>query len=277
MTCNQCSGIIDFPEESEGATVPCPHCGKYIFLYRMTSTGGTSPKTHQYASSAKHPEKSIARIVEGIASILVGAMIVFFIIFYVVSGGRSKATPKPQPVQTAQVAPPQPPAIIEARPTRAYTPPARTWNDWNTTDINALQNGNIGLAIDYVKTYNYMKNSAGMITPQPELVERNPAAYYGKVLKLTGTVGYVQDYPAGDGNSIGGKDTKDIVIVCADGTIAEILCMKYYFTPDNLVVGDVANIYGFPAGVTEVPNQNGGHDTPLVLIGDDYDDLGTAH
>jgi DNA-directed RNA polymerase subunit RPC12/RpoP len=42
MTCLKCGGSVEFPEESEGATVVCPHCGKDLFLYRGVLAAGTA-------------------------------------------------------------------------------------------------------------------------------------------------------------------------------------------------------------------------------------------
>jgi DNA-directed RNA polymerase subunit RPC12/RpoP len=41
--CKQCGGSVEFPEESEGATIACPHCGKDLFLYRGVRAVGTPP------------------------------------------------------------------------------------------------------------------------------------------------------------------------------------------------------------------------------------------
>ena len=43
MTCLKCGGSVEFPEESEGATVLCPHCGKDLFLYRGVRAVETPP------------------------------------------------------------------------------------------------------------------------------------------------------------------------------------------------------------------------------------------
>jgi hypothetical protein len=45
MTCNQCGQHIEFPAESEGATIPCPHCGKDLLLYRGVRAVGQAPAT----------------------------------------------------------------------------------------------------------------------------------------------------------------------------------------------------------------------------------------
>ena len=72
---------------------------------------------------------------------------------------------------------------------------------------------------------------------------------------------------------LGGHESSDIVLETADATIVESFCMK---PSGSLKVGDVVNLYGYPIGVTEVGNRMGGKDTHLMLIGNDYDNLGVA-
>ena len=42
-SCLKCGGSVEFPEEAENSTVPCPHCGKDLFLYRGVRAVGTPP------------------------------------------------------------------------------------------------------------------------------------------------------------------------------------------------------------------------------------------
>jgi predicted RNA-binding Zn-ribbon protein involved in translation (DUF1610 family) len=42
-SCLKCGGSVEFPEEAENSTVPCPHCGKDLFLYREVRAVGTPP------------------------------------------------------------------------------------------------------------------------------------------------------------------------------------------------------------------------------------------
>ena len=42
-SCLKCGGPVEFPEEAENSTVPCPHCGKDLFLYRGVRAVGTPP------------------------------------------------------------------------------------------------------------------------------------------------------------------------------------------------------------------------------------------
>ena len=144
--------------------------------------------------------------------------------------------------------------------------------DWNTTEIDAVKNGNIAVAVNWVNRNSALRGAA--IAPQPQYIAKQPWNYYGKVVRVTGTVGVVQDYPAGSDNAINGNDTADIVILCGDGTIAEIFCMK---PSGNITTGCTVTLYGYPVGVTEVPNRVGGTDTHLIMVGNDYENFGVRN
>jgi len=141
--------------------------------------------------------------------------------------------------------------------------------DWNTTEIDAIKNGNIGVAVNWVNRQPAIRGVA--IAPQPQYIAKQPWNYFGKVVRVRGTVVVVQDYPLGSDNSINGQASSDIVIECADGTIAEMFCMR---TSGNITTGCTVNFYGYPCGVTEVPNKIGGTFTHLILVGNDYDNYG---
>jgi hypothetical protein len=64
MTCNQCSGVVDFPEESEGATVPCPHCHKHILLYR-SNYNFKSRQTHENIKPKPKSKSSMEDFLKG--------------------------------------------------------------------------------------------------------------------------------------------------------------------------------------------------------------------
>lgn len=78
MTCNQCGGVVEFPEESEGATVPCPHCQKNILLYRSNNAfnskhGNENTKQQQETTTAKKVanfQKRKTRIIAGLTAAL---------------------------------------------------------------------------------------------------------------------------------------------------------------------------------------------------------------
>lgn len=143
--------------------------------------------------------------------------------------------------------------------------------DWNKQETDAMKNGNIPFGIRTILANPALRSKAK--TQDPQMVAKTPWNYYGQVVKLSGQVGVVQDFPQGSdfGQMLGGHDGSDIVIASQDGTIVELFCMK---PSGRMKVGDNVNLYGYPTGITEVPNRLGGNDVHLILIGNDYDDLG---
>jgi len=55
-SCLKCGGSVEFPEEAENSTVPCPHCGKDLFLYRVVRAVG---ETAAAVPKPKSAEKMI--------------------------------------------------------------------------------------------------------------------------------------------------------------------------------------------------------------------------
>lgn len=51
MLCRHCNGLVEFSEDMERATVPCPHCGNELFLWRKNSqknnSGGNNQTKHK--------------------------------------------------------------------------------------------------------------------------------------------------------------------------------------------------------------------------------------
>jgi len=150
---------------------------------------------------------------------------------------------------------------------------ARLNYEWNTTEIDAVKNGNIAVAINWINRKPALRGSA--IFPQAEYIAKTPYRFYGKVVRLTGTVAVVQDFPAGSGFSqaLGGHDAADIVMSSQDDTIVELFCMN---SSGSMKVGDAVNLYGYPVGVLDVENRLGGKDVHLVIVGNDFDDLGAS-
>lgn len=131
--------------------------------------------------------------------------------------------------------------------------------EWNTDEPDAMENGNVGMAIDMLKTME--------VIPQGELaipgeVIKAPWSYYGTPLIFSGVVAIAEDYPPGSDTGKAGV-ASDIVIESDDGTIVEFFCM----VPSGAIkAGDVVNITGYPVGRTEVENQLGGSFTHLVVV-----------
>jgi hypothetical protein len=139
---------------------------------------------------------------------------------------------------------------------------------WNTTETDATKNGNIDVAVSLLKTAGDIKKIA-----QPcdaATVMKTPWNYYGKIIKITGSVAVLQDYPAGSdySNRLGGKDASDIVISTQDGTTVELLST---ISSGSVKVDDTITIYGYPIGFTDVENKLGGKDPHLFLVGNSFD------
>lgn len=142
--------------------------------------------------------------------------------------------------------------------------------EWNTHDIDAMQNGNVPVAVQTVMTNPDVRS--GAIQVEPASVAKAPWNYYGKPITLWGTVAVVQDLPPnGDMSAIlKVNNASDIVIQCNDGTVVEIFCMK---SSGTIKVGNNVRLYGYAVGVTEVENRLGGKDPHLMLVGNDYKQL----
>jgi len=139
--------------------------------------------------------------------------------------------------------------------------------EWNTGDLDAMANGNIEIAAKEIKKVNNSRSVA--INPAPANVKKRPWDYYGKIIKITGTVAVVQDYPPSSDYSkmLGSPSVSTIVMETADGTIAQFLLTK---SASNINVGDVATAFGFPVGTAEVDNTVGGTFTHVMFVGNDF-------
>lgn len=159
-------------------------------------------------------------------------------------GGTNTATPEPQAPQKVET-----PA-----------PAARTWN---TSDINALTNGNMQYAAELVRERTGDLASSA-IEAVPADVMRRPWDYYGKVVSFSGTVAVVQDSPPGDNLSKGlGGSACEIVITADDVIIDGLLAGN----SSGVYTGDWVTFYGYPCGTMEVDNKIGGKFKHLLVIG----------
>lgn len=70
MVCNECGGQVEFPNESEGATVPCPHCGRNILLYRSNHAfNPNSKRSYEDIVQEPKPKSSVDEFFEGLAGV----------------------------------------------------------------------------------------------------------------------------------------------------------------------------------------------------------------
>ncbi len=136
--------------------------------------------------------------------------------------------------------------------------------EWNTSEMDAQKNGNIKIAAKLVK--NDSNLAAKAETASAAEVIKRPWDYYGKVLKFEGTAAVLQDYPAGSdvGKILGGESCEVVMTIGNEETIVDGLLRG---TTKGLSNGQRVVIYGYPVGISEVPNKVGGKFTHLVIVG----------
>lgn len=102
-------------------------------------------------------------------------------------------------------------------------------------------------------------------SPTPGQVMKAPWTYYGKIIKLAGTVGIVQEYPPDSAEAkAAGGELSEIVFVTNDRTFIDHLHLG---STGNLTVGDNVTIYGFPVGIVDAKNKLGGTTQELTTVG----------
>lgn len=136
---------------------------------------------------------------------------------------------------------------------------------WNTSEVDATKNGNIQQAAKALKQTADL--AAVAQDADASVVIQKPWEYYGKVLKVTGTVAVVDSYPPGSdmAKAIGAasEGATDVVISVGEDTIVEFFMQG----SQNLKKGDQATLMGYPIGRTEVENKLGGKFTHLIMVG----------
>ncbi|KEO80967.1 hypothetical protein [Tumebacillus flagellatus] len=138
---------------------------------------------------------------------------------------------------------------------------------WNTKDIDAKENGNFPIAINLLKSMSDTKSPAEEV--DISLVFKAPWNYYGKIIKATGTVGIVQDFPPdSEPARVSGGAASEIVIYNKDMTVVDFYLMD---SSGTVKVGDTVSIYGLAVGQEVVENKLGGKTTQLVMAGKQYD------
>lgn len=217
----------------------------------------------EVAKSAKICPHCGAKLKMGLSKIVgigVGIIIVLAIIGSMSSNdsdtqSTSKSAASQSQASTKQ-ANTQPVKKEEAKPT------------WNTTEIDAEKNGNVNIAVDLIKSNGNIKSIA--TTPNPADIIKAPWNYYGKVLKISGQIADIQEYPVGSdwSKGLGGKEAGQIVIESNDGTGIDMFIMG---STGNLKNDDNVTLYGYPVGVIDVDNKLGGKTTELVIVGNSFD------
>lgn len=128
--------------------------------------------------------------------------------------------------------------------------------NWNKSEPDALQNGNVQLAVDLVKEMSPL--STGEVAYPIEVV-KSPWNFYGKTLSFTGIVQDVTDFPPGSEDI----RTADVLIQTTDGTLVEFFSTV---SSGDIQTGNEVTLTGFPAGRMEVDNALGGTYTHLIMV-----------
>ncbi len=150
-------------------------------------------------------------------------------------------------------------AIEDAEPAEAPTD-ERLTPEWNMEEPDALENGNLYLAVDLVNALGTIPD--GETVPAQEVL-KTPWNYYGRALIFTGTVEDVQDFPPGSEDYQAGRQS-DVVITANDGTTTvEFFIMV---PSGGIQVGQTVTMTGYPIGRTEVENTLGGSYTHLIVV-----------
>lgn len=137
---------------------------------------------------------------------------------------------------------------------------------WNTSDLDAVTNGNLMEAVRWLKTKepSWVRSTADA-SVEPSLAMKAPWKYYGTPLALTGTVVIAQAYPPGsDVGQVVGGDVSEIVMMADDGTVVDFMMIG---DSGDINVGNVATVFGVVVGQVEVPNKLGGQTTQLMVVG----------
>jgi len=136
--------------------------------------------------------------------------------------------------------------------------------DWNTTEVDAFENGNLFLALDMIEAMGTVPLGE---EADSEAVIKTPWNYYGKPIEFIGFVAVVEDFPPGSDVAQNGF-LSDIVIETYEGTIVEFFSMV---PSGEIRVGDEVAITGYPVGRSEVENRMGGSFTHLIVVTNNVD------
>ena len=137
---------------------------------------------------------------------------------------------------------------------------------WNTSEPNVGKNGNFSIALNALRVAGNTEQGAMDCIPKDVL--KRPWDYYGKIIKISGKVGLVQDYPPSSSESISmSGPTAQIVVLCNDGTTVYDLVSG---NSGTMRIGNTISVYGFPIGTEDVTNKLGKVTTGLVMVGNKF-------
>lgn len=139
---------------------------------------------------------------------------------------------------------------------------------WNTKETDIQKNGNVQTAVKQLQSAGDIKQKAESL--EPAAVAKAPWNYYGKIVKMTGQISDIVEYPIGSDWSklLGGKESGQIVMSTNDNTIVDMFVVG---STGNLKNGQTVTLYGYPVGLSDVENKLGGKTTQLFIVGNKFD------
>jgi uncharacterized membrane protein len=151
----------------------------------------------------------------------------------------------------------------QSNSTTATKQPAIPAAKWNIKELNAIENGNIPIAVKQIKAIGDTMRLA--IAADVEDVAKAPWTYYGKIVRFRGEVGFVQEYPPGSSTAktLGGA-ASELALIVSDRAIVGFFFMG---SARNINKGDMVTIYGFPVGLVDAQNPMGGISSRLLIVG----------
>lgn len=135
--------------------------------------------------------------------------------------------------------------------------------NWNVKDPDATTNGNIQLAVKYMKSSTTTAPTKNL--SDAAVILKTPWKYYGQTHCFNGTVAVVEDQPPGSDVSklLGGGETSEVVIQTPDESLVDFFAMG---SSGTLRIGDTTTVCGLPVGRMEVPNAVGAS-SRLIVVG----------
>lgn len=140
--------------------------------------------------------------------------------------------------------------------------------EWNKDDPYAMTNGNPQTAVQLLgnESAKSLKQKAKAVKPGDLM--KAVWRHYGKVVKLSGVVNFVEDYPPGDevARSFGIEgESSEIHFVTDDGTL--VIYLHVAGSSGDISEGDTVTVYGYPVGKHEDVNVMGGMTQGVVVFG----------
>lgn len=136
---------------------------------------------------------------------------------------------------------------------------------WNKSEMDAAKNGNIRVAIDLINLDSNLAEKAE--SAEAAAIAKRPWDYFGKVIRFTGNVGVVQDYPPQSdlGKAFHGDCAEIVMTDINDGSTIIDAFIKG--SAGNIREGATVTLLAYPAGISDVDNKVGGKFTHLMCVG----------